>query len=122
MAKHKQLGKSHTGRYYKMQEKYKDHITLDGDAKYLLMDLIELDEDFRMVSKVVREIITCEMDADQIDARLLHLGANLWHTIDHLKRMDIAIRYIWDHPKHERRRGSKRPKTDKGRIKDARGS
>ena len=64
------------------------------DAKYLLLDLIELQEDILSLSKSLNRIIFTSCSKDKFKRHITLSFCNLWHTIEHMKRLDKAIKRI----------------------------
>jgi hypothetical protein len=103
--------------YVKLAAYYDKVIDLQhAKTKYLVGDLLEIDSDLTIVAAEITRLIECKFD-DQEDIFKCfdQLRGRLWHTIDHMRSLETALRVVWNQQLKEAVKAEK--KRVKGRLK-----
>lgn len=114
--------------YAKLAAYYDKVIDLQhAKTKYLVGDLLEIDSDLTIVAAEITRLIECKFD-DQKDIfkSFDQLSGILWHTVDHMRSLETALRVVWNQELKEAVKAERKQEKDavkaqkkqvKGRLK-----
>ena len=114
--------------YAKMDAFYGTIIDLQhAKIKYLVGDLLEIDSDLTIVASEITRLVECKFnDQEDIFKCFDELRGRLWHTVDHMRSLESALRVVCNQELKEAVKAERKQEKDavkaqkkqvKGRLK-----